>query len=116
MQNETKNRCRKSRTRTSILDGCEPGDYHPITEEGRREEVIDKKKLGVVFRNLREDIHINGRQLSIERLSDKSGLGTTTIQSIEYGKANPSLFTLDILCQALGVKLSIIVAQAEHTT
>jgi len=78
--------------------------------------MIDKKKLGKVFRGLREDTYINGRQLSIEKLSDRSGLGTTTIQSIEYGRANPSLFTLDILSEALGVQLSVVIAQAEHTT
>ncbi len=75
--------------------------------------MIDNYKLGKVLRGLREDTYTNGRRLSIEALSNKSGLGSTTISTIEHGKASPTVFTLGILCWSLGVKMSTVIAQCE---
>ena len=75
--------------------------------------MINQKKLGKVLRGLREDTHIDGKQLSIEKLSHRSGLGTTTLQSIECGRANTTLFTLGVLCDILGAKMSVVLSQCE---
>lgn len=54
--------------------------------------------IGDVLRKLRE-----GRGLTIEQLSEKTGLGKGTISQIERGEGNPRQKTLDSLAKFLGL-------------
>ena len=47
------------------------------------------------------------------KLSHLSGVSLPTIQNIEVGKANPSMETLEALCRALYLKVSIVEKDAD---
>jgi transcriptional regulator with XRE-family HTH domain len=49
------------------------------------------------------------------RLAEKSGLSQGMISLVEHGKRNPTLDTLVRMCEALGIKLSTVVAGAERS-
>ncbi|WP_242057609.1 helix-turn-helix transcriptional regulator [Halobacillus yeomjeoni] len=47
------------------------------------------------------------KELSQEELAFRAGLDRTYISSLERGKRNPSLVTMDKIARALDVKLSV---------
>jgi len=48
------------------------------------------------------------KNLSQEALADLADLSTSQIGRIERGKINPSICTLKIIAEALGVKMSVM--------
>lgn len=58
--------------------------------------------LGYIIRERRNALKINQ-----DALSQKSGVAIKTIHSIEQGKANPSLKTLNLLLKELKLELFI---------
>lgn len=65
--------------------------------------------LGMAVRALRTD-----RKMSQEALGAASGIHATWISHIESGRVNPRLSNLAQLSEALGVKLSDLLAFAEE--
>jgi len=71
-----------------------------------------QKEMGLRLRALR-----TGRKLSIGELAAGAGVSTGVISQIERGKANPSLKTLELLRQALGVTLwSLLEPEPLHSS
>jgi len=68
-----------------------------------------KQQIGSRIKELR---HI--RKLSQEMLSEKVGISSKYLSSIERGKENPTLNTLIRLSTALGVELSDMFALSHH--
>ena len=66
-------------------------------------------RLGEVIRSRRSK-----SGLSQEAFADVVGLHRTYIGAIERGERNVSLFNLERLAAALGVKLSLLIAEAEQ--
>jgi transcriptional regulator with XRE-family HTH domain len=56
------------------------------------------------------------RRLSLEDLSDASGVSTGLISTLERGKANPSFSTLVALARALGITLAWLLGDGEQTS
>lgn len=65
--------------------------------------------LGMAIRGLR----LEG-QITQEVLGDRSGIHPTRISQLERGRVNPTLSSLALLSEALGVKLSELIARAEE--
>ncbi|MES2701850.1 MAG: helix-turn-helix transcriptional regulator [Bacteroidota bacterium] len=63
---------------------------------------MDIVEIGKYLEQRRRQINL--RQ---EDLSEMSGITVKTIYNIEEGKGNPSLKTLNKLCEVLGVEVSI---------
>lgn len=61
------------------------------------------EQLGHIIRERRNEL-----SYSQEVLSDKSDVAIKTIHSIELGKANPSLKTLDKVLGVLGLELIVV--------
>lgn len=51
--------------------------------------------------------------VTLMELSKKSGLGKSTINNIENGKVSPTLFQLEMIAIALGVKITDLF-ESEH--
>jgi transcriptional regulator with XRE-family HTH domain len=76
------------------------------------------------MQNRREDLssafarvlerHRTTKKLSRETLAERAGLHQTYIGLIERGLRNPSLDASDAIAEALGTKLSNLVAEAER--
>jgi len=49
------------------------------------------------------------------RLAETAGLSQGMISLVEHGKRKPTLDTLLRMCEALGIKLSTVVAGAERS-
>jgi transcriptional regulator with XRE-family HTH domain len=64
-----------------------------------------RNRLGFNVRRLRKE-----RDLSQERLSVLSGLARAYVSSVETGRRNATLDTLEILARTLGVNASELVA------
>lgn len=54
--------------------------------------------------------------MSMTRLAEKSGLSQGMISLVEHEERNPSLDTLVRICEALGIRLSTVLARAERAT
>lgn len=67
-----------------------------------------RHRLGLNVRKLRQE-----RELSQERLSLLSGLSRAYVSSVETGRRNATLDTLDILARTLGVDGSELIAPAD---
>ena len=50
-----------------------------------------------------------GKNISVKKLSQSSGVSVTHIRDIERGKRSPSFTTLTLLSKALGVKLTYLI-------
>jgi transcriptional regulator with XRE-family HTH domain len=64
---------------------------------------MNLEQLGNIIRERRNDL-----SLSQEHLSDKSDVAIKTIHSIELGKANPSIKTLDKILDNLGLEVIVV--------
>jgi transcriptional regulator with XRE-family HTH domain len=64
---------------------------------------MNLEQLGSVIRERR-----NTLSLSQENLSDKSDVAIKTIHSIELGKANPSIKTLNKILDNLGLEVIVV--------
>jgi transcriptional regulator with XRE-family HTH domain len=65
-----------------------------------------RNRLGFNVRRLRKE-----RDLSQERLSVLSGLARAYVSSVETGRRNATLDTLEILARTLGVDASELIAR-----
>lgn len=65
-------------------------------------------RLGAVISRLRTE-----RNLTRAELADKAQIGVTTVYDLEKGTEDPRLITLSLICNALGVRLSELFAEAE---
>lgn len=65
--------------------------------------------IGTKIRRLRKD-----RGLTVERLSELSGLSTGIVSQIERGKGNPSFVTLAQLAHGLGLPVGRLFPTEEH--
>jgi len=54
--------------------------------------------------------------ISWYRLSMLSGINEGTLSKLKYGKASPTLYTLERIAKALNVKVSDIILKAESLT
>ncbi len=68
-------------------------------------------KIGLVIKGLRIE-----QGLKLEALANDLELATSTLSRIESGRRNPSLDVLEVLAEALGVKVSDIFHEAERAT
>lgn len=59
-----------------------------------------------IMKQRRSFLHI-----SQQDLAEMADVGLATIKDIERGKANPSLLTLNKICEVLGLEMSIKVKQ-----
>jgi len=66
--------------------------------------------LGRRLRVLRE-----ARQWSLKRLGAASGVSVTAIRNIELGQSNPSLVTIMLLVDCLGVSIDQLIAEARSS-
>lgn len=64
--------------------------------------------IGKVIKKYRKEL-----KMSAQALGDKAGLSRGYIYEIESGKKTPSLDTLKVIAQALGIPAYEIVAEAE---
>lgn len=46
------------------------------------------------------------KKLSLTELAKKTGIGKSTLNNIENGKVSPTLFQLELIAMALGVKIT----------
>jgi len=67
-----------------------------------------KKRFGEILRELRAS-----KELSQERLALETGLDRTFISMLERGKRQPSLFTVFVLADSLGVLPSKLIKKCE---
>lgn len=58
--------------------------------------------LAAILKDRRQTLGI-----SQQDLAEMSGVGIATVKSIECGKANPSIRTIESLAQVLGLELSL---------
>ncbi len=56
------------------------------------------------------------KSVSLGQLASKSGLSKSYLSKIENGKRDPSITTLNNLCECLGIPISIFVLLAEEDT
>ena len=64
---------------------------------------MNLEQLGNIIRERRNEI-----SLSQESLSNKSDVAIKTIHSIELGKANPSVKTLEKILDNLGLQIIVV--------
>jgi transcriptional regulator with XRE-family HTH domain len=60
------------------------------------------------IKNRRKTLHV-----SQETLAEISGVGLRTLKQFESGKGNPTLETLQKLCDALGLEIQLNVKKTE---
>jgi transcriptional regulator with XRE-family HTH domain len=65
--------------------------------------------LGRAIRRLRED-----QAISQEKFAAKAGLDRTYQTSVETGRRNVSLHTIELIASALGVDTGVLLAEAER--
>jgi XRE family transcriptional regulator, regulator of sulfur utilization len=65
--------------------------------------------LGLAIRATRLE-----HQITQEELGKRAGIHPTWISHIESGRVNPTISNLALLSEALGIKLSAVVAAAEE--
>jgi len=70
--------------------------------------IENMKALGRRLRALRE-----ARQWSLKRLSSACGVSVSAIQNIERGQSNPSLMTIMLLVDCLGISIDQLIADAQ---
>jgi y4mF family transcriptional regulator len=70
---------------------------------------MNRKKLGRLLKNRRNELSIN--QID---LSEISGVALHTISDIESGKGNPTLQVINKICDILGMELMIRVIGQEE--
>ena len=70
---------------------------------------MNRKKLGQLLKNRRNELSIN--QID---LSEISGVALHTISDIESGKGNPTLQVINKICDILGMELMIRVIGQEE--
>jgi len=66
--------------------------------------VMNVAELGATVRERRQELRLTQRALS-----EISGVSLHTLSDIESGKGNPTLETLDLLLEPLGLELSVAV-------
>jgi len=81
----------------------------PISSKLKRESKTYRQALGAVVTQLR-----TGRTWSQETLAEKTGYSTTYVSGLEHGHRNPSLEMIQAIAQALGLRPSQLLAQAER--
>jgi len=93
------------------------GSFSPLEGESpknrkRAKQRAERIRRGVVLRLMkaREEKRISKRELS-----HISGLGRTTVRGLESGAHSPSLETLIIFAEGIGVDLSEILKQETET-
>jgi DNA-binding XRE family transcriptional regulator len=64
---------------------------------------MNLEQLGNIIRERRNEL-----MLSQENLSSKSDVAIKTIHSIELGKANPSVKTLEKILENLGLQIIVV--------
>jgi transcriptional regulator with XRE-family HTH domain len=64
---------------------------------------MNLEQLGNIIRDRRNEL-----SLSQENLSNKSNVAIKTIHSVELGKANPSVKTLEKILENLGLQIIIV--------
>lgn len=64
---------------------------------------MNLEQLGNIIRERRNEL-----SLSQENLSNKSDVAIKTIHSIELGKANPSVKTLEKILENLGLQIIVV--------
>jgi transcriptional regulator with XRE-family HTH domain len=64
---------------------------------------MNLEQLGNIIRERRNEL-----SLSQENLSNKSNVAIKTIHSVELGKANPSVKTLEKILENLGLQIIIV--------
>ena len=64
---------------------------------------MNLEQLGNIIRERRNQL-----SLSQESLSDRSDVAIKTIHSIELGKANPSVKTLEKILENLGLQIIVV--------
>ena len=65
--------------------------------------------LGRTIRRLRED-----QEISQEKFAAKAGLDRTYQTSVETGRRNVSLHTIELIATALGVDTGVLLTEAER--
>ncbi len=66
-------------------------------------KIIDKKSLGVNVKKQRQM-----QQITVEKLSEKTGISTSHIKNIESASTSPSAEALVHIANALGVSLDVL--------
>ena len=64
---------------------------------------MNLEQLGNIIRERRNEL-----SLSQESLSDRSDVAIKTIHSVELGKANPSIKTLEKILDNLGLQIIVV--------
>jgi transcriptional regulator with XRE-family HTH domain len=64
---------------------------------------MNLEQLGNIIRERRNEL-----SFSQEQLSNKSDVAIKTIHSVELGKANPSVKTLDKILENLGLEMIVV--------
>jgi transcriptional regulator with XRE-family HTH domain len=64
---------------------------------------MNLEQLGNIIRERRNEL-----SLSQENLSNKSDVAIKTIHSVELGKANPSVKTLEKILENLGLQIIVV--------
>jgi transcriptional regulator with XRE-family HTH domain len=64
---------------------------------------MNLEQLGNIIRERRNEL-----SFSQENLSNKSDVAIKTIHSVELGKANPSVKTLDKILENLGLEMIVV--------
>lgn len=64
---------------------------------------MNLEQLGNIIRERRSEL-----SLSQENLSNKSDVAIKTIHSVELGKANPSIKTLEKILENLGLEIIVV--------
>ena len=68
-----------------------------------------KRAFGTVVRECRQE-----KGLSQEELAFEAGLTRNFISLVELGQRSPTLDTIEVLAQALGISASTLIARAER--
>lgn len=70
--------------------------------------MLDAQVVGLVIQRFREE-----RSMSQELVSGLAGIGRTHLSAIERGVRKPTLETFYKICDAMGVKASVLLAAIE---
>ena len=71
--------------------------------------MLDAKIVGKVICEFRKD-----KGISQEVLSGLAGIGRTHLSAIENGERKPTLETFFRICQALNVKMEVVIREIEN--
>lgn len=69
------------------------------------------RALGATVRAQRQ-----ARDMTLEALADAAQMNVTYVSDIERGRGNPSVGKLGDLARVFGVRLSVLIAEAEEHT